>query len=107
MTRPIVDGAEVSIDFPDKVYIGSFVRDAGFDATADAEGVHLHLVRGGEDRRVARLHLHYYLLADILAELATALQAQPPIDEAHRQPLQASAEALVKALRRRGRAKRA
>ncbi|MBM3489321.1 MAG: hypothetical protein FJX68_02555 [Alphaproteobacteria bacterium] len=106
MTRPITDGAEVSIDFPDKVYIGSFVRDASFDATADVEGVHLQLVRGSADRRVARLHLHYYLLADILAELAGSLRTLPPMDEAHCQPLLASAEALAKALRRRGRGRR-
>ena len=50
--KPITDKAEVSIDFPDKTYVGSFTRHSGFEAEADAEGVALKLVRAGEDRRV-------------------------------------------------------
>jgi len=73
MSTPITDKAEVSIDFPDKFYMGSFGRGSRFDLTADKEGVHLHLERSeGEKRRVG-FHIHYYLLADLLEAAATAV----------------------------------
>jgi hypothetical protein len=49
--HPIADKAEVSVDFPDKVYIGSFGRHSQFDAYADTDSVAIRLVRPGEDRR--------------------------------------------------------
>jgi hypothetical protein len=66
--------------------------------SADAEGVTLKLSRPGEDRRTAEIHLHFYLCADIVAELARAIVARPPIDEAHRNPMLASAKELARAL---------
>ena len=66
----IADKAEVSVDFPDKAYIGHFSRHSQFDAYADADNVAIRLVRPREDRREAVVHLHYGLLADILCELA-------------------------------------
>lgn len=73
MSTPITDKAEVSIEFPDKVYMGSFGRGSRYDVTADAEGVHLHLERtSGEKRRIG-LHVHYYLLADLLEAAADAV----------------------------------
>jgi hypothetical protein len=73
MSTPITDKAEVSIDFPDKFYMGSFGLGSGFDVTADKEGVHLHLERrDGEKRRVG-LHVHYHLLAEMLEAAATAV----------------------------------
>jgi hypothetical protein len=73
MSTPITDKAEVSIDFPDKFYMGSFGRGSRFDLSADKEGVHLHLERSeGEKRRVG-FHVHYYLLADLLEAAATAV----------------------------------
>lgn len=98
--KPITDKAEVSIDFPDKAYVGSFGRHSGFDVSADAEGITLKLSRSGEDRRTAEIHLHYYLCADIVAELARAIAARPPIDEAHRDPMLTSAKELARALTR-------
>jgi hypothetical protein len=96
--KPITDKAEVSIDFPDKAYIGSFGRHSGFDVSADAEGVTLKLSRPGEDRRTAEIHLHYYLCADVLAELAKAIAARPAIDESHRDPMLKSVKKLAWAL---------
>ena len=96
--KPITDKAEVSIDFPDKAYVGSFGRHSGFDVSADAEGITLKLLRSGEDRRTAEIHLHYYLCADIVAELARAIAARPPIDEPHRDRMLTSAKELVRAL---------
>ena len=33
MTKPIPDKAEVALEYPDKLYIGTFERTARFDAT--------------------------------------------------------------------------
>jgi hypothetical protein len=98
--KPITDRAEVAIDFPDKAYMGSFGQASSFEATADGEGVTIKLARSGEDRRTAQMHLHYYLVAGALADIAAALAARPPLDDAHREPLLAAARALVSALER-------
>ena len=96
--HPIADKAEVSVDFPDKAYIGSFGRNSQFDAYADAESVAIKLVRPGEERREAAMHLHYGLLAEILAELARSLAARDPLDEQHRTELSEAAKQLCAAL---------
>ena len=96
--HPIADRAEVAIDFPDKAYMGSFTRHSSFEAGTDSEGVLVKLVRGGGEKRVVEMHLHYYLFADILAEVAGSLAKGPPMDEAHRRPLLEAARHLVAAL---------
>ncbi len=98
--KPITDRAEVAIDFPDKAYMGSFGRASSFEATADAEGVTIRLARGGEERRRVEIHLHHYLFAGVLADVAAALAALPPLDEAHRARLLEAARALAAALDR-------
>jgi hypothetical protein len=96
--HPIADKAEVSVDFPDKAYIGSFGRHSQFDAYADADSVAVRLVRPGEDRREAVMHLHYGLLAEILAELARSLASRDPLDEQHRTELSEAARQLSASL---------
>jgi len=96
--HPIADKAEVSVDFPDKAYLGNFGRHSQFDAYADADSVAIRLVRPGEDRREAVVHLHYGLLADILAELARSLLARDPLDDQHRSELSGAAKQLAAAL---------
>ena len=96
--HPIADKAEVSVDFPDKAYIGSFGRNSQFDAYADLDSVAIRLVRPGEDRREAVMHLHYGLLADILTELARSLAARDPLDDQHRSELGEAAKRLAVAL---------
>jgi hypothetical protein len=96
--HPIADKAEVSVDFPDKAYIGSFSRHSQFDAHADADNAVIRLVRPGEDRREAVVHLHYGLLADILDELARSLAAREPLDDQHRSELGAAAKLLAASL---------
>ena len=81
--HPISDKAEVSVDFPDKAYIGSFGRHSQFDAYAEDDSIAVRLVRPGDDRREAVMHLHYGLLADILVELAKSLASRPEPDEQH------------------------
>jgi hypothetical protein len=99
--HPIADKAEVSVDFPDKAYLGNFSRHSQFDAYADADSVAIRLVRPGEDRREAMVHLHYGLLADILAELARSLAARDPLDDRHRIELSVAAKLLAASLESR------
>ena len=96
--HPIADKAEVAIDFPDKFYMGGFGRDCAYEARADEDGVLLRLVRSGGEKRAVEIHLHHYLLAGILDDIAQSLAARTPIDEPHREPLLAATRKLVAAL---------
>jgi hypothetical protein len=96
--HPIADKAEVSVDFPDKAYMGIFSRHSQFDTYANADDVAIKLVRPGEDRREAVIHLHYGLLAEILAELARSLASRDPLDEQHRSELREAAQQLSASL---------
>ena len=96
--HPISDKAEVAVDFPDKAYIGSFGRHSQFDAYADDDSIAVRLVRPGDDRREAVMHLHYGLLADILVELAKSLASRPEPDEQHRTELNEAAKQLCASL---------
>ena len=97
--KPIIDKAEISIDFPDKAYIGSFGHHSVFTVAATAENVQVKLVHPGEDRRTAEIILHYFLLADIVADVAAAVEKlDGGIDDAHREPLLEAAKKLAAAL---------
>jgi hypothetical protein len=96
--HPIADKAEVAIDFPDKFYSGGFGRDSAFEARAEADGVLIRLVRAGSDRREAEIHLHHFLLASILDDLAASLAQREPIDDVHRAPLLKAARNFLAAL---------
>ena len=96
--HPITDKAEVAIDFPDKFYMGGFGRDCAFEAEAEEDGLMIRLVRSGEEKRAAEIHLHYFLLANILEDFARSVARRAPIDEPHRQALLAAARNLVGAL---------
>ena len=108
--KSISDKAEVSVDFPDKTYMGSFGREASFDVRVEADEVMLRLVRAGEERREITVHLHYYLLADMLKEIGQGLAAHDLLDESHREAMRGGVAALAAALKspapnRRGRKK--
>lgn len=101
MTKPITDGAEVSIEFPDKAYLGYFRRDSTFEVLRDRDSIALKLVHPGDDKRVASFHLHDYLLADVLeaaADCLTAADIEPP----QRRALAQAAEKLLRALAEKG-----
>jgi hypothetical protein len=100
MTKPIPDKAEVAIEFPDKLYIGTFERFARFEARLDDTGIALILERtgGAEERRSVHVHLHYGLFADILTDLARTASAMPLEGVDHRQALRNAAQALQTAL---------
>jgi hypothetical protein len=96
----ISDKAEVAIDFPDKFYMGGFGRDAEFEARAESDGMLIRLVRPGTEKRKVEIHLHYYLLANILEEFAQSLAAQNSIDELHREPSLKSVHMLQDTLKK-------
>ncbi len=104
--KPILDKAEVSIDLADRYYRSSFERDAAFEVRTDKDELMLKLVYKGERARVAGLHLHYFLLADILEETAKSVAAQPPIDDTHREPLIQATKDLLKALEKKPKTRR-
>lgn len=97
--KSITDRAEVSVDFPDKTYMGAFGRDSSFDVKVEPEEVKLRIVRAGSERREIAVHLHYYLLADILKELGQGLAKHDFLDEAHLESLRAGADRLAAALK--------
>ena len=96
--HPIADKGEVAIDFPEKFYSGGFGRDSSFEAHAEDEGVLIRLIRPGPEKRAASIHLHHFLLASILTDLAQSIADRKPIDTTHREPLLNAARAFVAAL---------
>ncbi len=99
MTRPVTDKAEVALEYPDKVYVGTFERSSRFNAHFDKTGMALTLERPGDEttRKSIHLHLNYGLFADVLAELASAL-GREPIDPAEREQIRDAVAHLAAAL---------
>jgi hypothetical protein len=100
MKKPIPDKAEVAIEYPDKLYMGTFERSSRFEAHLDENGISLTLERRGDlsTQKSVHLHLHYGLFAEILHELARTTKALPIEDETHRASLAEAAAALHDAL---------
>ena len=100
MTKPIPDKAEVAIEYPDKLYIGTFERTARFDAHLDEAGISLSLHRTGDVdvRKSVRMHLHYGLFEEILRDLAKTVSELPLGDEKHRNGLRDAARDHARAL---------
>jgi len=100
MTKPIPDKAEVALEYPDKLYIGTFERSSRFDAHLDATGISLMLERIGDvdTRKSVHMHINYELFAEILHDLAATVAAMPAQDVAHRETLADAARALHRAL---------
>lgn len=99
--KSISDRAEISIDFPDKAYMGAFGQESSFDVKVEPDEVLLRIVRSGAERREIAVHLHYFLLADILSQLGQGLVKHDFLDEMHLQKLREGAEGLVQALKDR------
>jgi hypothetical protein len=59
----------------------------------------LRLTRRRGESRTIDVHLHWHLLADVVSELAARIEAAPLDNEVDREPLAASAERLLAALR--------
>jgi hypothetical protein len=103
MTKPISDKAEVAVEYPDKLYIGTFAHTARFDAHLDQSGIALTLELPGPDeqRKSVHMHFHYALFAEILRDLAQTTAALPPQDILHREALRDSAKVLYLSLQKR------
>jgi hypothetical protein len=99
MTKPLPDKAEVALEYPDKLYIGTFERTARFDAHMDPTGVSLTLERTGdaETRKSVHMHLNHELFAEVLRDLAASVKALPAEDEGHRAALAEAAKLLHQA----------
>jgi hypothetical protein len=99
--KPIPDKAEVALEYPDKLYIGTFERSSDYDAHIDKAGIALTLHHGGDEsvRKSVRLHIHYALFAEMLKDLT---RSAATVDKAHRAVLAQVATALAAALRDRG-----
>ena len=100
MTKPIPDKAEVALEFPDKVYIGTFERTSRFSTHFDERGVSLHLQGAGdaETHKSVRMHFHYALFAEILRELAKTVSSVPLKGSVNKDTLRDAAKALYLAL---------
>jgi hypothetical protein len=100
MTKPIPGKAEIALEYPDKLYVGTFEHTARFDTHLDASGISLSLHHGGTDdvRKTVRMHFHYALFAEILRDLAKTAACLPATDIAHREALRDAAAVLSSAL---------
>lgn len=100
MTKPIADKAEVALEYPDKLYIGTFERSSRFAASVDSTGIALILERpGAEDvRKSVHMHINFGLFADILRELASTVGRIPKDDIVHHDQLAQAVTELHRAL---------
>lgn len=98
MAKPILDKAEVGIDFPDKFYHGSFGRGSRFDVRPEDDGIVITLDRKDGEKRHVEFHLHYLLLEHVIAAIGEALASDKQLPENHRKSLQAAAAKLAATL---------
>ena len=100
MTKPITDKAEVALEYPDKLYVGTFERSSRFEAHLDPTGIALILERPGADdvHKSIYMHLNFGLFADILRELAATVGRIPKDDVMHRDQLAKAVAELHTAL---------
>ena len=100
MTKPIPDKAEIALEYPDKLYVGTFERSSRFEAHLDPTGIALILERPGADdvHKSIHMHIHFGLFADILRDLASTVSRIPKDDVMHRDQLTQAVSELHKAL---------
>ncbi len=106
MKRRIADSAEVSVDFPEKVYYGSFTRHSTFEVKADEHGVHIELERSSGEKRHVGVHIHYHLLADIFSSIGKAVAGCKDLSEPQRDALREAAAEMLKDLKKQPRRRR-
>src|SRR6185295_19020348 len=61
MTKPIPDKVEIALEYPDKLYVGTFERSSRFEAHLDPTGIVLILEHPGADdiRKSIHMHIHF------------------------------------------------
>ena len=101
MRKPIPDKAEVAIEFPDKVYIGTFERTSRFDARFEKDGIVLSLYSAATNdaRKTVQMHFHCALFAEILRGLAGTAASLEKDDIVHREELRDAAKSFYDALK--------
>jgi len=99
MMKPVLDKAEVALEYPEKFYHGTFERSSRFEAAFDSSGVALVLERSGsgDEKKSVHIHLHYGLFADVLEQLAASV-AKIPQDDPGREHLSRSVARLSRAI---------
>ena len=100
MTKPIPDKAEIALEYPDKLYVGTFERSSRFEAHLDRAGFALILEHPGTEdvRKSIHMHINFGLFADILRELASTVGRIPKDDILHHDQLTQAVTELRKAL---------
>ena len=100
MTKPVPDKAEIALEYPDKLYVGTFEHSSRFEAHLDPTGFALVLERPGADdvRKSIHLHINFGLFAGILNELASSVTRIPKDDIQHRDQLTQAVGQLHRAL---------
>ena len=100
MTKPIPDKAEVALEYPDKLYVGTFERSSRFEAHVDASGISLILEHPGTEdvRKSIHIHLNFGLFADILRDLASTVGRIPKDDILHHDQLAQAVTEFQRAL---------
>jgi hypothetical protein len=100
MTKPVPDKAEIALEYPDKLYVGTFERASRFEAHLDPTGFALILERKGDEdaRRSIHMHINFGLFAGILSELASSVGNIPKDDILHRDQLTQAVAELHRAL---------
>jgi hypothetical protein len=100
MTKPVPDKAEIALEYPDKLYVGTFERSSRFEAHLDPTGFALILERvGGEDvRKSIHMHINFGLFASILSELASTVGNISKDDILHHDQLAQAVAELHRAL---------
>ena len=96
--KTIPDKAEIALDYPDKLYIGTFERTSKYDVSLAGDAVLIRLIRQEGEKRKVEIHLHYDLLASILLDIAGQLPGEPPAQPYQRQELREAAHRLTAAL---------
>ena len=71
MTKPVTDKAEIALEYPDKLYIGTFERSSRFEAHLDPTGIALTLERPGADdvRKSIHMHINFGLFAEHIGRI--------------------------------------
>lgn len=97
MTKPISDRAEIALEYPDKLYVGTFERTSRFEAHLDTTGIALTLEHpGAEDvRKSIHMHINFGLFADILRDLASTVGRVPKDDVLHHDQLTQSSRRVA------------
>ena len=101
MRKPVPDKAEVAVEYPDKLYIGTFEHTARFDAHFEKDSISLNLYSAGasDTRKTVHMHFHCALFAEILRDLAKTAASLQKDDIVHREELREAAKSFYEALK--------